>query len=296
VGKTRPTPLIRSLIILSSLFAALPACSQESSKIKVEKDVSYWKVGKDKDLQMDIAVPQGNGPFPAVVCVHGGAWRQGLGKRQDLTGWIERLAEEGYVAATVSYRLLPDAKFPEPIEDCKTAVRFLRANADKYHIDKNKIGALGFSAGGHLVSLLGVAGKDAGFEGTEYADQSSKVQAVVSFFGPTDLSLYGNDESAENSTFVPLLGGRFKDKPEAFKNASPITHVTKNAPPFLFLHGTKDWLVPIAHSRSMYKKLKDAGASAEIVELEGAGHSFEKENASKATSATLKFLAEKLKQ
>jgi acetyl esterase/lipase len=287
---------IRSLIVLSALVAATPAFAQESSTITVKKDVAYCKAGKDKDLRMDIAVPKGNGPFPTVVCVHGGAWRQGLGKRQDLSAWIERLAGEGYVAASVSYHLLPDAKFPEPIEDCKTAVRFLRAHTEEYHIDKNMFGALGFSAGGHLVCLLGVAGKEAGFDGKEYADQSSKVQAVVSYFGPTDLSAYANDESAENSTFVPLLGGRFKDKPEAYKNASPINYVTKDAPPFLFVHGTKDWLVPIEQSRSMCKKLKDAGVSAEIVEIEGGSHGFDKADNRKATNSTLKFLAEKLKK
>ncbi len=293
----KPILIIRTLFFLLLSLAARPAFAQQSSNIKVEKDVPYRKVGKDKKLQLDIAIPQGKGPFPAVVCVHGGAWRAGLGKRQDLNAWIERLAEEGYVAATVSYRLLPDAKFPEPIEDCKTAVRFLRANAEKYHIDKGKIGALGFSAGGHLVSLLGVAGKDAGFEGAEYADQSSQVQAVVSYFGPTDLSAYGNDDAAENSTFIPLLGGRFKDKPDAYKNASPITYVSKDAPPFLFLHGTKDWLVPIKHSRIMSKKLKDAGVPAELVEIEGGSHGyFDKAGDRKATDATLKFLAERLKK
>jgi len=287
---------IRTLFFLLLTFTATPVWAQKAPKIKIDKDVTYRKVGKDKDLQMDIAIPQGEGPFPAVVCVHGGAWREGLGKRQDLTAWIERLAQEGYVAATVSYRLLPDAKFPEPIEDCKTAVRFLRAHAEKYHVDKNRIGALGFSAGGHLVCLLGVVGKDAGFEGKEYADQSSKVQAVISYFGPTDLSAYGNDESAENSTFVPLLGGRFKENPEAYKKASPITYVTKDAPPFLFVHGGKDWLVPIEQSRSMYKKLKEAGVPAEIVEIEGGSHGFDKAGNRKATDATLKFLAEKLKK
>ena len=237
---------------------------------------------------------KGRGPFPAVVCVHGGAWR--FGKRQDMSAWIRRLAEEGYVAAAVSYRLLPEAKFPEPIVDCATAVRFLRANAEKYRIDKGRIGALGYSAGGHLVSLLGVAGKVDSFQGKEYADQSSKVQAVVSYFGPTDLTYFGSDESAQNSTFVPLLGGRFKDKPESYKNASPITYVTKDAPPFLFLHGTKDWLVPIEQSRTMCKKLKDAGVSAEIVEVEGGSHGFDEAESRKTTRATLKFLAEKLKK
>jgi acetyl esterase/lipase len=286
---------LAGMLAVLSLFPTVLR-AEAPAGITIEKGVVYSKLGSDKDLQLDIARPDGQGPFPAVVCIHGGAWRAGLGKRQDLSDWIKRLAEENYVAASVSYRLLPDAKFPEPIEDCKTAVRFLRANAQKYRIDPTKIGAMGFSAGGHLACLLGVTGKDAGFEGSQYADQSSRVQAVISYFGPTDLSAYANDDSAQNSTFVPLLGGRFKDKPEAYRNASPITYVGKDAPPFLFLHGTKDGLVSIDQSRSMCKKLKEAGAPAEIVELEGAGHGFGGGDARTTTKATLKFLTEKLKK
>src|SRR5262249_14164286 len=145
-----------------------------------------------------------------------------------------------------------------------TAVRFLRANAEKYHINKERIGALGYSAGGHLVAMLGLAGKDAGFDGTGYPDESSRGPTGVGFFGPTDLTKYGNDESAQNSTFAPLFGGRYKDKPEAYKNASPINYISKNVAPILILQGTKDWLVRPDQSRELYKKLKDAGAHAEL--------------------------------
>ena len=117
-------------------------------------------------MKLDIAYPEGKGPYPAIVCVHGGAWR--FGKRQDMTGWIRFFAGEGYVAATPSYRLLPDAKFQESIEDCKTAVRFLRANADKYQLDPERIGAVGFSAGAHLSMLLGVMDKKDGLEGVDW--------------------------------------------------------------------------------------------------------------------------------
>lgn len=283
------------LISLSAIaFIALPAQAQDRAKVQFDWDIPYCKLPDDKELKMDIAYPNGKGPYPAIVCVHGGAWR--FGSRKDISGWIQYLAGQGYVAASVSYRLLPDGRFPEPLVDCKTAVRFLRANSDKFHVNKDRIGAMGFSAGGHLVCLLGTANKNAAFEGKQYTDQSSKVQAVVSYFGPTDLSLYGQDESAQNAVFQPLLGARYKDKPDIYRNASPITYASKDAPPILFLHGTKDWIVPIEHSRVMYNKLKEANAPAEILEIEGGAHGFEGTGAAKANDAMLKFFDKALKK
>jgi acetyl esterase/lipase len=287
-------PRVYVLTILSLFVVAVPSRAQVTVGVKVDKDVPYSKIGADKDLRMDIAYPIGKGPFPTLALIHGGAWR--MGKRQDLSEWMAYLASEGYVAATISYRLLPDMKFPDPVVDGKTAVRFLRANAAKYGVNKDKVGALGFSAGAYLASMLGVASPKAGFEGKEFADQSSQVQAVVSYFGPTDLSFYGNDESAQNAIFVPMLGGRFKDKPGAYKDASPITYVSKDSPPFLLLHGTKDWIVPIEHARAMSKKLKEAGATAELIEIAGAGHGFEKAEARQADQAMLRFLEKNLKK
>ena len=281
------------ILLCFGLEQPIPLSAATPSEVEVEKNIPYCKVG-DKELQLDIALPEGKGPFPAVLCVHGGAWR--FGQRQDCDVLIERLAKRGFVAATVSYRLLPDAKFPEPLVDCKTAVRFLRANAEKYRIDKDRIGAVGFSAGAHLVGLLGTTAKTAGFEGDEYPCQSSAVQAVVSYFGPTDLTLYGNDESAQTSTFSPLLGASYKDKPDLYRKASPIAYVSKDSPPFLFLHGTKDWLVPIEHSRRMCKKLKEAGVEADLIEVEGEQHGWGGAKAVKTTEAAFKFLAKQLKK
>ena len=285
----------RFLFTLVLLPFAVPARAEDApASFKLDADVTYRKLEGGKELKIDIAYPEGKGPFPAVLCVHGGAWR--FGSRKEMARWIKYLAADGYVAASLSYRLLPDATWPEPIEDCKTAVRFLRANADKYHINKEHISALGYSAGGHLVAMLGVTGRDAGFDGKDYPGESSRVQVVVDFFGPTDLTKYGNDESAQNSTFAPLLGGRCKDKPEAYKNASPINYVSKDAARFLILQGTKDWLVSPEHSREFYKKLKDAGAQPELVEIDGASHGFFGENGKKANAAALKFLEEQLKK
>ena len=273
--------------------APLITAADVRPKIKVEKGITYSKID-GKELKLDIASPEGKGPFPAVVCIHGGAWR--IGSRQDLDVTIEDLAEHGFVAATVSYRLLPDGKFPDSVVDCRTAVRFLRTNSEKYHINKERFGALGFSAGGYQAAMLGVVTKDPSFDGKEYPDQSSKVQAVVDYFGPSDLALYGKDDLAQNSTFVPLLGARFHDNPEVYAKASPITYVSKEAAAFLFLHGTKDWIVPIEHSREMCKKLQEAGVTAKIVEVAGASHGWKGAKSKETWAASFKFLEEQLKK
>src|SRR5262245_44351265 len=154
--------------------------------IKYEPDIVFGK-GGEVELAMDIARPEKlDKPVPCVVFVHGGAWRGG--NRKVHVPQILDFAKRGYVAATVSYRLIPVGRFPAQVEDVKCAIRYLRANAEKHHLDPNKIGAVGFSAGGHLVMLLGVMDKADGLEGNGgHADQSSKVNAVVAFFGPTEL-------------------------------------------------------------------------------------------------------------
>ncbi len=253
-----------SLLILSiaPVVRAEPE-PKPASDVRVERDLVYGK-GGDVDLQLDLAVPkEGTGPFPGIVCIHGGGWRQG--KRQDLSATIEVLARKGFVAATISYRLAPAARFPAQIEDCKAAVRWLRANADKYHLNAKRIGVMGFSAGGHLCCLLGTAGEASELEGTGgNPDQSSRVQAVVSFFGPTDLTDRTWSKEVEENILVPFLGATIDEKPELYKKVSPVTYVGKNAPPFLFFHGTEDKLVGIRHSRVLAEKLKALGVDCKL--------------------------------
>jgi acetyl esterase/lipase len=258
-------------LALVLLDAPLGRAQEAKPELRLEKDVVYGK-GGDTELKLNLAMPKdGDGPFPAVICIHGGGWIGG--KRQDLDLLTQLLAAKGYVAVTVTYRFAPGAKFPAQIEDCKAAVRWLRGSAKTYRIDADHIGAVGFSAGGHLVSLLGTTNKNDGLEGTGgNPDQSSAVQAVVNFFGPTDFTAKTWNEEVEKSFFVPFLGGTFAEKPEVYKRASPVTYVKKGMPPFLFFHGTEDKLVNVKQSRILCDKLKEAGCSAKVVELEGAGH------------------------
>jgi len=259
-----------SVGLLLFVVSLVPA-QERKADVLIERDVVYGK-GGTVELQLDLARPKdGPGPFPTMLCVHGGGWR--AGKRQDLGKTIETLAGRGYVAVTVSYRLAPAAQFPAQIEDCKAAVRWLRANAAKYKIDPEQIGCLGFSAGGHLVCLLGTAAKEDGLEGAGgHAEQSSRVQAVCSFFGPTDLTERTWTPELEKALLVPFVGGTFDEKPELYKKASPITYVRKGTPPFLFFHGTEDKLVSVRQSRILAEKLKSVGGAAKVVEYEGAGH------------------------
>jgi acetyl esterase/lipase len=283
----------RTAAVLLALACVGPFVLAQSNErplpIRIEKDLVYGKAG-GVELKLDVAVPRdGDGPFPAVVCLHGGAWR--TGKRQDMSKVTELLASRGFVAATVSYRLAPAHKFPAQIEDCRAAVRWLRASAKKYRIDPDRIGATGASAGAHLACLLGVTGKDSDNPGV-----SSRVQAVVSFFGPTDLTVKIWPDSIEGAVLVPFLGASFAENREVYKRCSPIIYVTKDAPPFLFFHGDRDTLVGIAQSEKMVKRLTEVGVSARLVTMKGDGHGWRGEKMTRTLEQTVEFFREKLKK
>ncbi len=282
-----------SIVILLSgeqlAFAAEP-----KNKIPVECNIVYARAA-EKDLKLDLArPPAGKGPYPVIVCFHGGGWR--MGNKRDVRSWLPFFAERGYVAASVGYRLAPDYKFPAQIEDAKTAIRFLRANADKYGIDKQRIAALGWSAGGHLACLLGLTDGKAGFDGKLYPKESSRVEAVVDYFGPTDLAGFAKDATAQRGMLGPFIGAKFDENPMAHKKASPIQYVSKSAPPFLIFHGTKDLVVPIEQSRHLAAELKDVGVPVKLVEVPGEGHGWDGSAGIKTTVETIKFLDERLKK
>jgi acetyl esterase/lipase len=264
-----------------------PACREES-------DVVFGK-GGGTDLKLDLAAPaSGDGPFPAVVVIHGGGWVGG--DRKQMRQTLRVLAGRGYVAVSPDYRLAPADRFPAQVEDCKAAVRFLRANAKPYKIDADHIGAVGFAAGGHLACLLGVTSKADGLEGSGgNADESSRVQAVVSFFGPTDLA--GDDwgKDAVTRNLVPLLGGTRDDLPEAYRKASPVTYANKDAPPFLFVHGTNDPIVHLAQSQKLADKLTNAGASARVLALDGEGTGLRNEQLLRGLNEMMTFFDGRLK-
>lgn len=287
-----------SLIVMLGLWLAV--CSLATAAPPVpenviwETDIEYSNPG-DQHLQLNLARPKtGTGPFPTVLCIHGGGFR--AGKRDSYDGLCLKLAERGYVVATMTYRLAPQHQFPAAVHDTKAAVRWLRANAKKYNINPDKIGVTGGSAGGHLAQFLAVTANVPQFEGTGgNPEQSSSVACVVNVYGPSDFTKsYG--KSVDAHEVLPLwLGGDLKTKHDLHIQASPLYWVTPNAAPTLCIHGTEDKYV--AHEQAVWlvDKLKAATVEAELLTLEGAGHGFKGADAEKAEKALFDYFDKKLK-
>ena len=270
------------------------AAAEVPDNIIWQTNIEYSKPAGES-LQLNLARPKtGTGPFPAVLCIHGGGFR--AGKREGYDGLCQKLAQQGYVAATISYRLAPKYQFPAAVHDTKAAVRFLRAHAAEYGIDPQKIGVTGGSAGGHLAQFLGVTGGVPEFEGQGgNADQSSRVTCVVNVYGPSDFTKsYG--KSVDAHEVLPLwLGGNLETHRHAHIYSSPLYWVTPNAAPTLCIHGTEDKYV--AHEQAVWliDKLKAADVEAELLTLDGAGHGFKGADAEKAEKALFDYFARKLK-
>jgi len=244
---------------------------------RILRDLAYVPDGHERQ-KLDLYLPkqkEGDAPPPIIVWVHGGAWLAGSKENCPSV----RFLRQGYAAASINYRLSQHAIFPAQIEDCKAAIRFLRANADKYNIDPNRIGVWGASAGGHLVALLGTAGDVKEFDKGPNLHVSSRVQAVCDFFGPTDLtkmSAFASsmDHDAPDSPESLLVGGPVQENKEACKRANPITYVSKDDPPFLICHGDKDPLVPHNQSVLLDAALKKVSVSVKFHTVKGGGHGF----------------------
>lgn len=282
--------------VVVGLFGTGTAVAQENRpNVLVERNIVFARVG-DRELRLDLALPaQGEGPFPAVICIHGGGWVGG--DRKQMAQTVNVLAARGYVAITPDYRLAPADRFPAPVEDCKAAVRWLRANARAYRVAPDRIGAMGFSAGGHLACLLGVTNRGDGLEGTGgNADESSTVHAVVSFFAPTDLTRPVFAKQAQTANLAPLLGGSLTEKTEAYRKASPISYVRKDPPPFLLFHGALDHVVPPDQARAMAARLEEAGGKATVVVVPGEGHGWRGDKLLRTLEQMLDFFDENLRK
>lgn len=257
-------------IVFSVACAASCFVTIRANEVELVNDIVYGR-GGDVALHLDLARPKdASQPSPCIVVIHGGAWRGG--NKSMHANEIRRFAEQGYVSVSLQYRLCPKHPFPAQIEDVKCAVRFLREHADQYGIDKDRIGAIGFSAGAHLSMMLGVMDPKDGFEGEGgWPNQSSKVQAVVSFFGPTKL-----DADDLPSRSLPLvndfIGGTKQEKAQAFRDASPLTYVSSGDAPMLLLQGTEDPLVPHTQAISMVSAMTKADVPGRIELMIDAGH------------------------
>lgn len=235
----------------------------------VKKGGIVYRKFDDLEIKCDVYIPEGDGPFPAVLAVHGGAWRQGTKFALLRHAW--RMAQSGYVVVAINYRHAPKYPFPAQVEDCKHAVRWMKANAATYKIDPEKICGFGYSAGGHLVSMLGTTDVGDGLEGSivkGWEKYDSRLKAVAAGGAPCEFSWIGKN----SNVLAYWLGGSPNQKPENYKAASPTTYVTADDPPFYLFHGDSDIIVPKSTSKALYNKLQDAGVVSERSIDRSSGH------------------------
>ncbi|TJY55944.1 alpha/beta hydrolase [Sinimarinibacterium sp. CAU 1509] len=242
-------------ILWIPLIAALSACAgTDTLRYRTTPALAYVDDGSAKQVG-DLYVPEGAGPFPAVLVVHGGGWIRG--ERADMNKFARRLAEGGYAAYNIGYRLAPDDRFPAQLDDLRTALRWLHAHAEENRIDPDRIAVMGYSAGAHLALMLGLD------PGTD----TPRVRAVVAGAGPTDLRVY------PDSPFIKALIGGTPDQFAAeYATASPITYVTPDDPPVMLYHGKLDGLVEVEQSLRLHQALIDAGVRSELATPPLSGH------------------------
>jgi len=248
------------------LFASAQSYPEPPPTLTLKRDVNYATVD-GQSLSMDVVTPNvGKGPFPAVLCIHGGGWSSG--HKKDMVGCAYMLGQLGFVTTSIDYRLAPQAHFPAQVEDAKAAVRYMRSHAKELDIDPNRIGVVGSSAGGHLALFLGTTDKLP--SDTSQSRVSSAVAAVVSLAGPTSLSLPLPPDSEK--IVERFIGKSRTENPELFEKASPAHYLTATAAPILMIHGSKDELVPYNQATTMLAACRKTGVEAELITIADGGH------------------------
>ena len=263
--------------------APLPPARPAAGGVRTLSGVPYAALPGSRPLELDLWLPpEGPHPVPAVVFLHGGGWRVGSrhsagpAYRNAQPGPFERVAQRGIAVASIDYRLSGEATWPAQLHDGKAAIRWLRARADEVGIDADRIAAWGESAGGHLAELLGLV-TDPALEGDiGVTGPSSAVSAVVAWYAPSDVGAVardtGRDPADPTTPEAQLLGAPAPAVPDRAAEASPVTHVSPDAPPFLLLHGRADRAVPCVQSERLYAALVEAGVEAELDVYEDADH------------------------
>jgi acetyl esterase/lipase len=269
--------------------------------IKAERNIPYVRNGHPNEV-LDLFLPEQSSdkPMPLMIWIHGGAWMAGGQANPP----VLYLVTNGFAVASIQYRFSQDAIWPAQAYDCKAAIRFLRANAAKYNFDPKHFGVGGDSSGGHLAAFVGTSGDVNEMEGAlGNTNVSSRVQAVVDWFGPTDVTLMAQQSGprsmiqhdAPNSPESRLLGGPVQEKRDLAKTANPLTYVDKNDPPFLIMHGDNDQLVPLGQSVVLAKALIDAGVEVTMKTIPGAGHEGPQFRSAESQRLIEEFLSRNLK-
>jgi acetyl esterase/lipase len=272
----------------------------EALPFEIREGLTY---GPNERNDLDLFLPKDDGKSlrPAVIVIHGGAWRSG-DKRQ-LRNLAEAFARRGYVAAAINYRLAPKWSYPAQLDDCQRAVRWLRKNAKEFRVDPKRFGAAGASAGGHLALLLGTRevrdDSDPDLKGI-----SSKVQCVLSICGPTDLTDKRYAQAARDSDLgkilIEFIGKPYDEAPNLWKEASPIYHVSPDDAPTFIIHGDQDSIVPFEQSVRFAEALRKVGVEVQLVAIKGMDHGpttpEQRDELMKAVGQALEFFDKHLKR
>lgn len=283
---------LRLLTFVLAAVAGVTDATAAEPALQVMKDLAY--LAPDRAEKLDLYLPREPAPgklSPAVVWIHGGGWAGGTKNEARAKNVCDTLAAAGYVAVSIDYRL-GDHAWPTNLYDCKNAVRFLRANAAKYHVDPDRIAVAGGSAGGHLSLMVGLTAGKSGLEpegaATPYPGGSSAVRCIINLYGITDLLTRQQTDAQGNPTATrKLLGSSLKyfgaDSAEAevLRIASPVTHVAKDSPPILTVHGRADTTVDYTQAEELDRVARERGARHELILLDHVGHTFDLQKWSK---------------
>jgi acetyl esterase/lipase len=272
------TSTLRRLLLAALLLTACASWT-DSAQYSIKEEVRYAGAsGSDDPRVGDVYRPDGKGPFPAVVLIHGGSWR--TGSRWNMASLARRFVRSGYVVYNVDYRLAPEHRFPAQLDDVRDAFRWLHAHARSFAVDPDRIAVMGYSAGAHLALLLALSDPGGG----------PVPCAVVAGAPPTDLT-----EAPDSPVLANLIGGSGEEFPDAYREASPITHVSSDDPPVMLYHGTLDMRVAVEQSRRLYEQLRAAGVMAELREEPWAGHTTAYFIDGESFRAALSFLGERMR-
>jgi acetyl esterase/lipase len=274
--------LLQTLLPVALIAAPLAAAQAPASQVVVQRDLVYGQAD-GVDLKLDFVRPgEGSGPFPLVVCLHGGGWQTGNKAAYGMV--LQLFAQHGYAAASVDYRLAPRYPFPAQIDDVRRAARYLREHAVDLKVDPNRVATLGDSAGGHLALLLGLSDPDDG------------IRVIVNLYGPSDLPRWKATPVGEaglgmsSTKLLENVFGTSDPASAALRDASPINKIGRAKPAVLTFHGDSDPLVNMEQSLWLHEALRKAGLEEKLVVVKGGAHGFQGADLANTIRTTLEFL------